>query len=148
MTTNTRTTRSQTRALVNPSPRFNPLSTFGSSHRGPIIVDQFRSFSARRTPTSASQARQPPQSPTPGAHIVELPGDSEDDASSHTTRPSSRVQERRPRTPPNNGNPPNNPPNDPPDDPGSSGDDSDDDLYGPLFPNAHPDSDEDNEQVP
>ena len=72
----TRVTRSQTHAIgPNPplSPRYNPLSAFGSNRRGAEIVDQFLSFSACRATPSISQNHPPPESSTPAARIVVLP---------------------------------------------------------------------------
>jgi hypothetical protein len=81
----TRTTRSQTRAIgANPlpSPQYNPLSVFGSNQRGPELVDQFWSFSTRRTTPSASQLRPLPDSPTPGVHNIALPDNESSSANS------------------------------------------------------------------
>ena len=76
----TRFTRSQTHAisaapLVAPSasPRYNLLNAFGSNQQGPELIDQFQSFSARRTMPSASQPPPSQESPTPGACIVVIP---------------------------------------------------------------------------
>ena len=76
----TRTTRTQTHAIgtapsVAPStsPRYNPLNAFGSNRRGPELIGQFQSFSARHTTPSASQPPLPQESPTLGTHIVVIP---------------------------------------------------------------------------
>jgi hypothetical protein len=82
----TRTTRSQTCAIganPPPSPRYNPLSVFGSNQRGPELIDQFQSFSTHRTTPSTSQPHPLPDSPTPGVHNITLPDNESSSAKSH-----------------------------------------------------------------
>ena len=128
----TRTTRSQTRALGTeppPSPRDNPLSVFGSNRRVSKVIEQFQSFSARRTAPSVSSVHFPMESPTPGAHI-DIPDDDQSNASSHLF--SSTVVYNDPGHPIIPGG---DPPGPPPDD-----DDSDFPGY-----NLTPDDDSNNE---
>ena len=135
----TRTTRSQTRALGTeppPSPRDNPLSVFGSNRRVSKVIEQFQSFSARRTAPSASSVRFPTESPTPGARIV-IPDDDQSDASSRLFGGAVVY---------NNPGHPNIPGGDPP---GPPPDDDDSDFPGHnLTPDDDSDDEPDVEHVP
>ena len=119
-------TRSQTHALgTQASPRFNPLSLFGSNQCDPESAEHFRGFSLRqRQATSASASGAHPESPTPGACIEERPDGEASPATSFHSPPRS-VHTPTQNPPRALGVPGGDPPNDP------SGDDPDSDFDSP-----------------
>jgi hypothetical protein len=137
----TRTTRSQTCAIganPPPSPRYNPLSVFGSNQRGPELVNQSRSFSARRTTPSASQPCPLPDFPTPGAHNIALPDSESSSANSRLFGgPAIHFDYGQ--------DDPDFPGGDPPD---LSSDNDPDFPDNDLFPNDDSDEEQEVEQVP
>ena len=120
-------TRSQTHALgTQASPRFNPLSLFGSNRRDPESAEHFHSFSLhQQQATSASASRAHPESPTPGACIEErLDGEAFPAMSFHS--PPCSIYTPTQNSPGVPDVPRGDPPNDPPgDDPDSNFDSSD-----------------------